>query len=133
MNIHDMTEVAYKNGYEAGVKQSEAKIKELEAMLEELEKFNNFVLAEKSSLEIKLIRQRNEIEKLTEELDGETTENMRLKHEVERLQKQETTIAKMYYKLGVKDLAKRVKQEINFPIHVWNVFDNIVKELVEGK
>jgi hypothetical protein len=69
MNIHDMTEVAYKNGYEAGVKQSEAKIKELETQLEVLEKFNNFVLAEKSSLEIKLIRQREEIEKLTEELD----------------------------------------------------------------
>lgn len=111
MNIHDMTEVAYKNGYEAGVKTLEEKVKELETQLVELEKFNNFVLAEKSSLEIKLIRQRNE---------------------VERLEKQENTTAKMYYKLGVKDFAKRVKQEINFPLRVWKVFDNIVKEM-EGE
>ena len=50
--------------------------------------------------------QKIEIERLTEALDGETTENMRLKHEIERLQKQEETVAKLYHKKGVKDFAK---------------------------
>lgn len=31
MNIHDMTEVAYKNGYEAGLKEAKAEIEELKA------------------------------------------------------------------------------------------------------
>lgn len=77
MNIHDMTEVAYKNGYEAGVKESQA--------------------------------------------------------EIERLQKQENTVAKMHYKRGMRDFAKRVKEEINFPLAVWKVFDNILKEMVGDK
>ena len=34
------------------------------------------------------------------------------------------------YEAGVKDLANRIKQEINFPMAVWKVFDNIVKEMV---
>lgn len=33
MNIHDMTEQAYKNGYEAGVKSQQAEIEKLKGMV----------------------------------------------------------------------------------------------------
>ena len=56
----------------------------------------------------------------------------RQKAEIERLHEQEETVAKLYHKKGVKDLAKRVREEINFPLAVWNVFDKIIKEL-EGE
>ena len=32
---------------------------------------------------------------------------------------------------AVKEFAERVKQEINFPLAVWKVFDNLVKEMTE--
>ena len=53
----------------------------------------------------------------------------RQKAEIERLQKQEGTVAKLYHKKGIKDVAKRVREEINFPLAVWKVFDKIIKEL----
>ena len=31
---------------------------------------------------------------------------------------------------AIKEFAERVKQEINFPLAVWKVFDNLVKEMV---
>ena len=32
---------------------------------------------------------------------------------------------------AIKEFAERVKQEINFPLAVWKVFDNLVKEMTE--
>ena len=31
---------------------------------------------------------------------------------------------------AIKEFAERVKQEINFPLSVWKVFDTLVKEMV---
>ena len=33
---------------------------------------------------------------------------------------------------AIKEFAERVKQEINFPLAVWKVFDNLVKEMIGG-
>ena len=33
---------------------------------------------------------------------------------------------------AIKDFVERVKQEINFPLAVWKVFDNLVKEMTGG-
>ena len=33
---------------------------------------------------------------------------------------------------AIEEFAERVKQEINFPLAVWRVFDNLVKEMTEG-
>ena len=74
--------------------------------------------------------QKIEIERLTEALDGETTENMRLKHEIERLQKQENTVAKLYYLKGVRDFAKRVREDFYLTVPAVDIVNKILKDLV---
>ena len=49
--------------------------------------------------------------------------------EIERLHKQEKTVAKMYYLKGVRDLAKRIRDKFYLPPTVEKKFDNILKEL----
>ena len=65
----------------------------------------------------------------------------RQKAEIERLKKDKYRLQKALnqsedYRLiakteAIKEFAERVKQEINFPLAVWKVFDNLVKEMTE--
>ena len=59
----------------------------------------------------------------------------RQKAEIERLQKAKADDVSLAYKLAkseaIKEFAERIKQEINFPLAVWKVFDNLVKEMTE--
>lgn len=74
-------------------------------------------------------RQKAEIDILIRKKETLQDEIAEKQAKIERFEERENTIAKMYYKMGVKDVAKRVKEEINFPLKVWKVFDNILKEL----
>lgn len=74
-------------------------------------------------------RQKAEIDILIRKKEKLRDELAEQQAEIERLKKQEKTVAKMYYLKGVRDFAKRVKQEINFPLKVWKVFDNLSKEM----
>lgn len=76
-----------------------------------------------------LSRQKKEIEILIRKKETLQDEIAEQQAEIERLKRQENTVAKLYYLKGVRDLAKRVREEINFPLAVWKVFDNILKEL----
>lgn len=105
------------------------------------------------------------IESLREQLDGETVNNMKLGHEIERLRHilisfmneiesyeqksgvylsnlpkiivagtEKENVVKQIKSEAINEFAERVKQEINFPLAVWKVFDNLVKEMEgEGK
>lgn len=93
-------------------------------------------------------RQKAEIEKLTEQLDGETVENMRLGHEIERLQKEGLQLNKTFMDFvnnqeseAIKEFADRLKSEFVIKPHyhkltiqigdiIREAIDNLVKEMV---
>ena len=52
--------------------------------------------------------------------------------EIERLQKQEETVAKLYYLKGVRDLAKRVREDFYLTVPAEDIVNKILKEL-EGE
>lgn len=80
-------------------------------------------------------RQKAEIERLTETLDGETTENMRLKHEIEKLENElyraKVEISKHYDYMdkaaneAIDVFANSLKIKLN------RMIDNLVKEMTE--
>ncbi len=69
----------------------------------------------------------------------------RQKAEIERLKNRNAFLENEYKNQGelfwervkikqseaIKEFAERVKEEINFPMAVWKVFDNLVKEMTE--
>ena len=80
-------------------------------------------------------RQKAEIERLTETLDGETTENMRLKHEIEKLEN-ESYRAKVEISKHYDYMDKAANEAIDvfansLKIKLNRMIDNLVKEMTE--
>ena len=80
------------------------------------------------------------ISKLCDNIDSLERIALEQQAEIERLEEENRGLRKICdralktYKEtkaeAIKEFAERVKQEINFPLAVWKVFDNLVKEMV---
>lgn len=92
-----------------------------------------------SELQHKILSCNAEIEKLKEELDGETVENMRLRHEIERLkegmkfERERVDNIPNLIKQAIKEFAERLKEKGNMTkdgvVVVDYQIDNLVKEM----
>ena len=88
--------------------------------------------AEIENLNVELVGMRGACESYKIHYDNAQAEIERLKIEYDIMR---FTTAKRWVKEAkieaIKEFAERVKQEINFPLAVWRVFDNLVKEMTE--
>ena len=75
-------------------------------------------------------RQKAEIDILIRKKETLQDEIAELQAEIDRLQKQENTVAKLYYMKGARDFAKRVREDFYLTVPAEEIVNKILKDLV---
>lgn len=75
-------------------------------------------------------RQKAEIDILIRKKETLQDEIAEQQAEIERLHKQENTVAKLYYLKGVRDFAKRVREDFYLTVPAEDIVNKILKDLV---
>lgn len=74
-------------------------------------------------------RQKAEIDILIRKKETLQDEIAEQQAEIERLKRQENTVAKLYYLKGVRDLAKRVREDFYLTVPAEDIVNKILKDL----